>query len=295
MVLSFPDVRRPRLHQLLPELTANLRLPREPIRLSRPRDLSARNVTVILPALNEEAAVGSVIDRVPARSLQRKGYQVSVWVVDGRSTDATLEIARQRGAEVYVQTGQGKGNGVRQALDHLMGRPRMKGEDRLYIMLDSDGSYPPEQIGRLLDALDSGADVVLGSRFRGHIDEGAITPLNRVGNRLLSVLASLLYRVPVSDVCTGMWGFREGCLSEFQLGAHGFDLEADLFAAACAASARIAEVPVDYQPRIGTPKLVPLRTGFQIALRLLSRRINEPCPATARARLRHKRPAEEPV
>lgn len=328
MALRVPEVRKPRSQGHLPRFPADARLLR--LRVGRlaasrrgetvlaspelegrfPRDshpsraptepapgriLEPRSVTVLLPALNEEAAVGSVIDRVPVPDLNRSGYDVGVWVVDGQSTDNTLQIARGRGAEVFVQSGEGKGNGVRQAFDYLMARPRQGAADRFYVMLDADGSYPPEQMGRLLDALASGADVVLGSRFRGHMDAAAITSLNRLGNRLLSALASLLWRVPVSDVCTGMWGFREGCLRELRLGADGFDLEADLYSAACTVGARLVEVPVDFHPRIGTPKLVPLRTGLLIARRLLWRKLNRPGPPAPRPRIRWKHPAEGPT
>lgn len=328
MSLHLPDLRKPdtdpapRAHGLVPRSpggspnpyggfgrTWDLQAPPEQARNAPRRYPSRRGVpdpaaawsqgpqtvTVLLPALNEVEAVGTVIDRVPVRALGRAGYDVRVCVVDGRSTDGTLDVARERGAEVFVQTGAGKGNGVRQALDYLMARPRSGSAEPLYVMLDSDGTYPPEQIHRLLAALESGADVVLGSRFLGHMEEGAITNLNRLGNRLLSRLASFLYRVPVTDVCTGMWGFREGCLRGFGLAAEGFDLEADLFSAACTAGVRVAEVPVDYHCRIGEPKLVPLRTGLLIGWRLLSRRLNRPEPVVQRRPLRRGSPSEGPI
>src|SRR5439155_458121 len=80
--------------------------------------------------------------------LRRSGYNTYVWVVDGQSVDATLEVAKDRGASVYVQSGEGKGNGVRQALDLLMSdrnRQHIEGP-KIYVMLDADGTYPPEQV-----------------------------------------------------------------------------------------------------------------------------------------------------
>src|SRR5437870_3160313 len=85
-----------------------------------PQGVRTRSIVVLLPALNEAMAVGSVIERIPMEPLKRAGYDVYVWVVDGRSVDATPQVARDRGASIYVQSGAGKGNGVRQALDHLM-------------------------------------------------------------------------------------------------------------------------------------------------------------------------------
>ncbi len=193
-----------------------------------------------------------------------------------RSVDATPEVARDRGASIYVQSGAGKGNGVRQALDHLMNdrsRQHIPGP-RLYVMLDADGTYPPEQIPEFVEALESGCDVVAGSRLRGRVEDGAFTSLNRLGNEVLSGFARFLFGFPISDVCTGMWAFREDAVQHFRLAAESFDLEADIFASACEVGAHLKELPVDYARRIGEAKLIPLRTGLLIAWRLLMRRLN---------------------
>lgn len=239
---------------------------------------SRGHVVIFLPALNEERGIGHVMDRIPRAELEAAGYSVSVWLVDGNSTDRTLEVGRKRGAHVFVQKGRGKGNGMRQAFDHLLHtRDHADGgsfDREFYVMLDADGTYPPEDVPRFVEALASGHDVVLGSRFRGRMEDGAMTSLNAMGNRALSKLAHLLYGVPVTDVCTGMWGFSAEALRRIPLEAAGFDLEADLFGSACLSRARIHEMPVDYAARIGPAKLIPLRNGLQIALRLFTRRMN---------------------
>jgi hypothetical protein len=243
-----------------------------------PQHKSRGLVAVFLPALNEERGIGHVMDRIPRAELEAAGYSVSVWLVDGSSTDRTLEVGRDRGANVFVQTGRGKGNGMRQAFDHLLHmRDNADGgsfDREFYLMLDADGTYPPEAVPEFVEALASGNDVVLGSRFRGRMEDGAMTPLNAFGNHALTKLAQLLYRASVTDVCTGMWGVSAEALRQIPLEATGFDLEADLFGSACLSRARIHELPVDYAARIGTPKLIPLRSGLQIALRLLTRRLD---------------------
>jgi len=261
----------------------------EPIAPPEPRAEPRRSVEVLLPALNEEKGVGSVIDRIPTDRLRRSGYRVRVWVVDGKSTDATLEVARNHGASTFVQTGDGKGNGVRQLIDHLISEVREPPAvpSRVFVMLDADGSYPSEQIPEFVDALEAGSDVVVGSRLLGAVEDGAITSFNLLGNRILSRLAAFLFRVPVSDVCTGMWGFREDSLRNFGLAADGFDLEADLFASACETGARLKELPIEYRRRIGEAKLIPLRTGLLIAWRLLMKRLNR--PEDARQKIRRER------
>ena len=249
---------------------------REPGGHLAPQGVRTHSIVVLLPALNEEMAVGSVIERIPMEPLKRAGYDVYVWVVDGQSVDGTPEVARDRGASIYVQSGAGKGNGVRQALDHLMNersRQHIPGP-RLYVMLDADGTYPPEQIPEFVEALESGCDVVAGSRLRGRVEDGALTSLNRLGNEVLSGFARFLFGFPISDVCTGMWAFREDALQHFRLAAESFDLEADIFASACEVGAHLKELPVDYACRIGEAKLIPLRTGLLIAWRLLMRRLN---------------------
>src|SRR5205809_3104266 len=81
---------------------------------SAPLALRARNIVALLPALNEERAVGAVIERIPMEDLRRSGYNTYVWFVAGHSVVATLEFAKARGACVYVQCGGGKGIGVGQ-------------------------------------------------------------------------------------------------------------------------------------------------------------------------------------
>ncbi len=232
-------------------------------------------VIVLVPALDEECGIGLVIDSIPFEALQELGCEVSVLVVDGESVDATREIAERKGAHVFIQSGHGKGNGVRQAFDHILRHAADLAplHHRVsVIMLDADGTYPVEAIPLLVDALRTGHDVVLGSRLLGRIDPGAMTPLNRFGNGMLSLFARILFDFPVTDVCTGMWGFSHEFLQRCDLRAKGFELEAEIFASAALLGARMTEVPIDYHPRHGKPKMIPLSTGVRIAWCLLQKR-----------------------
>jgi dolichol-phosphate mannosyltransferase len=237
--------------------------------------LPIEEVIILLPALDEERGIESVLDRIPFQDLQDMRCEVAVLVVDGESVDATREIASRMGAHVFVQTGRGKGNGVRQAFDLIV--RHQKDARRLHhrqtvIMLDADGTYPVQDIPLFVDALRAGYDVVMGSRLLGRIDPGAMTQLNQFGNRMLSLMARVLFDVPVTDVCTGMWGFSEEFLRQCDLQAQGFELEAEIFASASLLHAQITEVPIEYHLRQGKPKMVPLRTGVQIARCLLQKR-----------------------
>src|SRR5256885_2070749 len=122
------------------------------------------------------------------------------------------------------------------------------------------------------EALRDDNPVVLGSRLRGSIKDGAMSGLNYAGNVLLSWFASVLFATPISDVCSGMWAFVSDRLKSLNLTANGFDLEADIFAECALRGIPILEIPIRYDRRIGEPKL-HLKEGFRIALALLKKRL----------------------
>ena len=221
-------------------------------------------LTILLPALNEEDGIGEVIDSVPFAALRAAGFEVRVLVVDGHSTDKTREIAAGRGADVVVQAGRGKGLGVRMGFSLI--------NSDFIVMMDADGTYPTTAIPIFAERLRNGADVVIGSRFAGGIEEGAMSNVNMLGNRILTFLASILYGSKTTDVCTGMWGLNRKAIETLRLNSTGFELEAELFAQASKANLAMREVPVRYSKRRGTPKLSSLRSGIQIGLKLLRKK-----------------------
>lgn len=250
-----------------------------------------KKVAIIIPALNEEESIADVIDNVLDVGLHNPNYNLFLEVIDGRSSDQTAEIAREKGANVIVQKGKGKGVGIRQTIDlcfpknvvdktlslacgncnHIQDISSLLDSDYI-IMLDADGTYPPEHIPDIIDALESGEDVVMGSRFKGTIEEGAMTSMNRVGNKILSTLAAVLYNHKCSDICTGMWGFRTDALKVLQLESKHFELEAELFAESIKKGLNVGEVPIRYLPRRGETKLVPVAAGISILSMIVKRR-----------------------
>jgi glycosyltransferase involved in cell wall biosynthesis len=249
----------------------------------------------MIPALNEELAIGRVVESVPLDAIRTMGFEAEVVVVDGRSTDRTLEIAREQGAKIYTQDGIGKGLAVRQAfmlrnpqevvfkvlsltagIDSNLNALAAFLDSRYIVMLDGDGTYPADFVPAFVSALEEGNDVIMGSRLVGTIEEGAMTDLNKAGNRILSLIASAVYAHPVTDLCTGMWGFRTEVLRAMSLNSNYFELEAELFAESAKRRLRIKEVPIRYSKRIGHSKLIPIKAGFLIAAKLFERRFAEP-------------------
>jgi len=221
-------------------------------------------VCIILPTLNEEEAIGRVIEEIPVRDLADKGYDVNVMVVDGNSTDRTRQIAEAKGAEVIIESRKGKGRAMRTAFDTV--------DADFIFMLDADYTYPATYIPEMLDILQRDCDVVIGSRLKGQIERGGMSRLNVVGNRLLTLMANILYQTRISDLCTGYWGFKREVIPTLSLTADGFDFEADLFSQVGKKGYRINEIPIDYRRRQSPAKLNSIRDGLKIGKALIKKR-----------------------
>ena len=221
-------------------------------------------ISVVLPALNEELTIGRVIDGIPVSQLIKKEYDIDIMVVDGNSIDNTRKIALEKGARLIQQRGRGKGLGMRTAFKKFDGK--------FLFMLDSDNTYPGHHILDMLPLLESRKyDVVLGSRLNGKITPGAMSGLNYFGNRFLTGAANILFPNghKVSDICTGMWGFRGDVIRKLELDSKHFDIEAEMYAKCVKMGCRIGEVPISYNKRVAPSKLSSMRHGMSIATRLL--------------------------
>lgn len=221
-------------------------------------------VYIILPALNEELAIAKVMDEIPYQSLENEGCQVHVLVVDSNSVDRTREIAEAKGAITVNEPKKGKGRAVRTALE-------MVKADFIF-MLDADYTYPATYIPDMLRILRQGAPVVVGSRMKGQRERGAMRWLNLAGNFLLTLMANILYRTRISDLCTGYWGLRGEVIPTLSLLADGFQFEAELFTELTKKGYRIVEVPIHYRRREGETALNRWKDGIKIGWMLLARR-----------------------
>ena len=221
-------------------------------------------VCIIIPTLNEAEAIGKVIDEIPRQAMELKGYEVEVVVIDGDSTDGTRQVAEARGAKVVVEPRRGKGRQMRRALE-------IADADFIF-MLDGDDTYPPSYIPEMLELLRRTYPVVIGSRLRGKIEKGGMSLTNLIGNRLLTLMANILYKTKISDLCTGYWGLRGEVIPNLKLSADGFDFEADLFSQVVKKSYRIGEIPIYYRRRLAPAKLNSIRDGLKIGWTLITRR-----------------------
>jgi glycosyltransferase involved in cell wall biosynthesis len=224
------------------------------------------SVAIIIPTLNEGRSIGKVIDGVPVAKLLQNGFETSVYVIDGISTDNTRDIALEKGATIVLEERAGKGVAIQTAFKSITAD--------YAIMVDGDDTYPIEMATDATRMLKK-YDVVIGSRLKGTIEPGAMTRLNVVGNTLLSLLAWALFGVHISDVCTGFWGYRSDAVRRLELAASGFEIEADMFAECVRNGLRIAEIPITYRARKDRPKLASIRDGVKIGLFLCRRRLEQ--------------------
>ena len=204
-------------------------------------------ISVVIPCLNEEEAVGTVVELAWA-GIERSGRTGEVIVVDNGSTDASASVARAAGATVVHEPRRGYGRA------YLTGIEAARGD--YLVMADADGTYPVDRLGEFVDMLESGDDLVLGSRFEGTIHRGAMPWSHRwVGNPILTGMLNRLFGIKVSDAHCGMRAVRSSALRRLDLHSTGMEFASEMVFKAFRRKLAVGEIPIDYFPRTGESKL----------------------------------------
>jgi glycosyltransferase involved in cell wall biosynthesis len=194
-------------------------------------------VSFLVPAYNEEATIGEVLDRIAALELDAQ-----VIVVDDGSADRTAEIAASRGATVISQPNRGKGAAIRAAI------PLVDGE--IAVIQDADMEYDPVDVPTLIEPIARGAaDVVYGSRLSGGRPQRAYLFWHLVGNRFLSLLTGVLFNTTLTDMETGYKAFRADVLRSLDLREDDFGIEPEITGQVCKRGLRVYELPIAYYGR----------------------------------------------
>jgi dolichol-phosphate hexosyltransferase len=214
---------------------------------------------IVIAALNEAPGIGLTI----AEMKDTLG-EIQVLVVDGRSSDRTVEIAKNMGAKVVYQDGIGKGNALAKALEHI---------DLTvdYIVLtDADYTYPAEYIPAMIKIMEENplVGMVCGNRLNGHVNKEALYTIFNMGNRLLAFVHNILNGVPMQDPLTGLRVIRTEVLQGWFVKSKGFDIEVELNHMVGRRGFRIREIPIGYRVRLGKKKL-KVSHGVTILKRIL--------------------------
>ncbi|SEO60564.1 dolichol-phosphate mannosyltransferase [Halorientalis persicus] len=213
-------------------------------------------VCVLVPTLNEAETIGTVLE-----SFSEHGFE-NILVVDGDSTDGTREIARDHGARVIVQSGTGKGQAVREALRHI--------EAPYVLMLDGDATYRAEDADAMLEPLLSGrAEHVIGDRF-ADMEPGAMSRLNRTGNRIINRAFRWIHGRDLEDILSGYRAFTLESAERLTLTESGFGIETEMAVECVKHGVRTEVVPIRYEarPDESETNLHPFRDGATIILTL---------------------------
>lgn len=208
---------------------------------------AAPEISVLIPCLDEEEAVGKVVDQA-LEGIRRSGRTGEVIVVDNGSTDRSAEIAESHGARVVSERRRGYGSA------YLAGLAESHGD--FVVMGDADETYPLQELAPFVDRLEHGDDLVIGSRFEGTMHADAMPFLNRfVGNPILTGMLNLLFGVKVSDAHCGMRAVRRDALEVLDLHSTGMEFASEMVFKAYRRGLKVSEIPIDYYPRVGESKL----------------------------------------
>jgi glycosyltransferase involved in cell wall biosynthesis len=234
--------------------------PLQLIQHTNTRSLTSPRVSVVVPAMNEAKNLPHVLPRIPD--------VFEVLLVDGGSSDDTIERAVELLPDVRVlrQPGRGKGDAL------ICGFKSARGD--IVVMLDADGSARPEEIPAFVEALVAGADFAKGSRFLPTGGSADITRLRSLGNRALTGLVNLFFRSRYSDLCYGYNAFWTRCLDEVAADCAGFEVETLMNIRLARSDLNVVEVPsYEAARRHGTSNLHVGRDGVRVLRTIIAERV----------------------
>jgi len=229
----------------------------------RPETSESREIEVeiIIPTLNEEETIGELINNIHSLVLPVK---ISILVIDGGSTDSTLEICKGENIRLLLQQGtKGKGSAIREAVEYSRAD--------IVVFIDGDGTYFPSDLVSLLEPLLNGkSDMVVGSRMLGKREKGSISLFNVLGNKLFNRTINFAMKSSVTDSLSGYRALYKKLFEDLVLFSNTFEIEVEMTVEALAKGYRVQEIPISYRARKGSnTKLDPLGDGIKIARTLL--------------------------
>lgn len=209
---------------------------------------------VIIAALNEEQGIGPTISEM----IEVLGDS-PVLVVDGKSTDRTVEIAANLGVEIIVQDGKGKGDALAKAIEHM--EPAVD----YVVITDADYTYPAEYVPKMIKIMDEKPDVgmVCGNRFNGHVNPKALHNRFYFGNLLIAFSHKHINGINLKDPLTGLRVVRSEIFRNWKIRSKGFDIEVELNCHVDRQGFETEEVEIEYRERLGQKKL-KLKDGASI-------------------------------
>ena len=219
--------------------------------------LRALELTILMPCLNEAETVTVCVKKAMG-FLERAGVDGEVVIADNGSTDGSQALAEAAGARVVGVLDRGYGAALMGGICAARGR--------FVIMGDADDSYDFERLDEMLAKLRSGAELVMGNRFQGGVEPGAMPFLHRyLGNPVLSFLGRLFFKIPVSDFHCGLRGFSRQAILALGLKSPGMEFASEMVVKAALNGLIISETPTTLRPdgRTRRPHLKTWSDGWR--------------------------------
>jgi glycosyltransferase involved in cell wall biosynthesis len=214
-------------------------------------------VSAVMPCLNEEKTLGLCIDKAMS-AFRELGLVGEVVVADNGSTDRSIDVALAHGARVAREERKGYGSALMAGVAAAHGN--------IIVIADADDSYDWSSLGDFVRKIKEGWDLVMGNRFKGGIEPGAMPPLHQYfGNPVLSALARIMYRIPIGDFHCGMRAFTAEAFARMNPHTPGMEFATEMVVNASHAGLRIAEIPTRLYPdkRDRPPHLRSFRDGWR--------------------------------
>ncbi len=210
-----------------------------------------KKYTVIIPAYNEEEAIVSTIEGV--RKVTDGSFEILV--VDDGSHDRTFDLAKSCNVHVIKhEKNRGKAAALETGVKHANGD--------IIATIDADCTYEAGKLRELVQLIEKGSDLAIGSRFLGQVE--GLKFLNRAGNWLFSSLISLFTGQRITDAQSGLRAFRKELFFRLAVRARGLDWETEMTARAVREGYSVVEIPTEYYERVGKSKLHPFKDGYRM-------------------------------
>ena len=219
--------------------------------------MASLDVTILMACLNEAETVAFCV-RQAADAIRDSNITGEVLVADNGSTDGSQALAAAAGARVIDVPTRGYGAALIAGIEAARGK--------FVMMADADASYHFEHLPLFLPRLNEGYDLVMGNRFTGAIEPGAMPPLHRyLGNPVLSAVGRIFFRIPVGDFHCGLRAFRRDAILGLNLRTTGMEFASEMVVKSSLAGLRITEVPTTLSPdgRSRPPHLRSWRDGWR--------------------------------
>jgi len=223
--------------------------------IEKKRSADSPQVSIVLPCLNEEQAIASCLEQIVS-IVNRNNLKAEIIVVDNGSTDSSCKIALGKKVRLIHEKLAGYGAACLKGFEAAQGN--------LLFLADCDGSYDFGEIPRFIEELENGYDFVIGDRFKGKMEKGAMPWIHRyIGNPILSGIFRLFFNASIHDAHCGMRALTKEALKKLKLKTSGMEFASEMLIKAVKSKMKIKELNINYYKRRGQSKLKSFVDGWR--------------------------------